>query len=150
MKRIQPILLLSALTIFLLSCTETKPYKPKMKNARCYIAIDRADTAWLKVDTTDQKFFGELAFNFNNEKHFVGDVKGLVKSDTLDGHYVFKVNQAKVWHRNPVSFLKQGKTLTMGIGEINILLGAVFFNEHVPIDYNRGRFVFNEVGCEVK
>lgn len=152
MKRNRLALLLTALTLISLSCTQTKEFKQQMdpKKTICYTSIDRTDTAWLKVDTTNQQVLGKLEFNYHNEQHFVGDIKGIVKGDTLKGHYVFKVNKADKWYRNPIALLKQKNTLTMGVGEINVMWGAVFFNEKVPINYNRGRFVFEQVGCEIK
>ena len=153
MKKYKLSLCSLAISILALSsCTQQKEFKDQMddKKTICYMAIDKTDTAWLKVDTSKKQVLGELEFNYHNEKHFVGTIKGVVKGDTLKGHYVFKVNNVDKWYRNPIALLKKENTLTMGVGDIRVMWGAVYFNQNVPIDYDKGRFVFEQAACIIK
>jgi hypothetical protein len=147
------ILFFSLATFILLSCKEQKPAKTKIdeKSTICYIAIDKTDTAWLKVDTADQqRILGELVFNFHNEKHYKGLIKAVIKGDTLKGNYSFRVNDLDKWYKNPIALLKNKRSLTMGVGEIYTLWGSGFFLKSVPIDYGKGRFVFEQIECAIK
>ncbi|MFD0939763.1 hypothetical protein [Pedobacter boryungensis] len=137
--------------LFFFSCKEKRPIKTKIdkKFAVCYIAIDKTDTAWLKIDTADRKhILGEMIFNYHNEKHYKGLIKGLMNGDTLKGDYTFRLNGIDKWYRNPIALLKNEHTLTMGVGEIYILWGSGFFLNSVPIDYDKGRFVFKQTDCK--
>jgi len=136
--------------IALLSCKEQRAVKTKIdeKYSICYRAIYQADTAWLKLDTADKKrILGEMVFNYANKNHYVGLIKAVFVDDTLKGNYSFKLNGVDKWYKNPIALLKQGDTLTMGIGEIYTLWGSGFFLKTVPINYERGRFVFKPMAC---
>jgi hypothetical protein len=151
MRKNRLLLFLITLSIILFcSCKEKRPIKTKLdkKHTLFYIAIDQADTAWLKIDTTDQHILGELVFNYHNKKHYVGLVKAVMKGDTLKGNYSFKLNNVDKWYKNPIALLKKDDTFTMGIGEIYTLWGSGFFLKSVPIDYEKGRFVFKKVEAE--
>lgn len=152
MKRNQPNLLLSALTILLFSCNQPKPLKTKIdeKHTVCYIAIDKADTAWLKLDTAEKNILGEMEFRYANKNHYQGPVKAIMKGDTLRGNFSFKLNNVDKWYKNPIALLKKKNTLTMGIGEIMTLWGSGYFDKNIPIDYDKGRFVFKQSGCAIK
>lgn len=138
--------------VLLASCKQQKDIKDQMdqKTTICYTAIDQTDTAWLSIDTAGHEVLGLLEFNYDNKKHYAGQIKAAIKGDTLKGHYDFKVNNVDKWYRNPVAFLKKDTTLTMGVGDINMIWGSPFFDEKKVIDYNRGRFIFKQTGCVIK
>lgn len=131
------------------SCRQSKPLKTKMdlKHTVCYIAIDNADTAWLKIDTAENNILGEMKFSYANKNNYQGPVKAIMKGDTLRGNFSFKLNNVDKWYKNPIALLKKGDTFTMGIGEILTLWGSGYFDKNVPIDYEKGRFVFKPIGC---
>lgn len=142
-----------AAIIFLSSCEEQNLVKKQMVEAstNCYLAVDRTDTAWLKLDTADRKHvLGELLFIYGNKNRYEGLIKAEMKGDTLKGNYSFKLNNVNKWYKNPIALLRNKQTLTMGIGEIYTLWGSGFFLKTVPIDYEKGRFVFKQVGCLIK
>jgi hypothetical protein len=139
-------------TLLMNSCKQQKAVKTEMndKHTLCYTAIDKNDTAWLKLDTSGGQILGELDFQYANKNHYKGIVKALVKGDTLRGYYSFKLNNVDKWYKNPLALLKKNNTLTMGVGEVMTLWGSGYFNKEVPIDYEKGRFVFKQTGCILK
>jgi len=110
-----------------------------------YRAISGKDTAWLSIDTSNKIINGLLTFNYADKKErYEGKFKGEMYGDTLKGHYDFKINKAEKWNRNPVAFLKKDGKLTMGVGQFMLVMGSAHFDDRVPIDYDKGRFVFAE------
>lgn len=135
--------------LFMSSCNffgRDEPLDPSKFN--CYIAINKGDTAWLDIDTTDQKIKGLLTMSYGGKKRYHGEIKGTIKNDTLNAHYDFKVNKVDKWYRNPVSFLRKDNKLIMGVGDIVMVWGSGVFKEGVPVDYDKGRFVFERTVCK--
>lgn len=143
-------LLALLLLIAISSCKQPKPLKTQMdeKNTACYIAIDKADTAWLKIDTAEKNILGEMKFSYANKNHYEGPVKAIMKGDTLRGNFSFMLNNVDKWYKNPIALLKKGDTFTMGVGEIMTLWGSGYFDKNIPIDYEKGRFVFKRSMCK--
>lgn len=147
-------LLLSGLVLSMVifSCNQKEKPKEKLmdeKTTICYQSISEGDTAWLSIDTSKKVINGLLTFNYTDKKEkYEGQFKGEMYGDTLRGHYDFKINQAKTWNRNPVAFLKKDGKLTMGVGQFMLIMGSAHFDNLVPIDYNKGRFIFEEIKCK--
>ena len=145
-------LLLCVLTLALLtSCRQEKDIKELMKEKTtvCFTATADKDSAWLKIDTSSMQIIGLLNFSYPSEKRrYEGQFKGQLYGDTLKGHFDFRVNKVDKWYRNPVSFLKKDGKLIMGVGNFNMVWGSAFFDAKVPIDYERGKFVFEVVRCD--
>lgn len=137
--------------LFLVSgCRNEKTIEEQMdrKYTVCYRAISKSDTAWLTIDTSKKQFIGYFKVNYVDQKKiYNGQVKGIIHGDTLKGHFDFKVNQVDKWYRNPVAFLKTNANLTMGVGKTVMVWGSAYFDEKVPIDYEKGRFVFELGDC---
>lgn len=114
----------------------------------CYIAIDKGDTAWLSIDTSHKKINGLFTMSYGGKKKYDGQVKGWILGDTLKAHFDFKVNKVDKWYRNPVAFLRKDNKLLMGVGETVLIWGSGHFDEKVPIDFDRGRFVFEPITCK--
>ncbi|RZK38990.1 MAG: hypothetical protein EOO90_20370 [Pedobacter sp.] len=115
----------------------------------CYTAIDGADSVWLKIDTSQRKIAGLIKFNYGNKDVYEGEIEGEFKGDTLKGYFDFKRNGVDKWYRNPISLLREGQKLTMGGGKVILVWGSGHFDEKVPIDYNRAKFVFSLDGCKI-
>lgn len=139
-------------TGLIFSCQSEKKTKEQvMDQAKtiCYQSISGNDTAWLSIDTSKKIINGLLTFNYVDKKEkYEGQFKGEMYGDTLRGHYDFKINKAERWNRNPVAFLKKDGKLTMGVGQFMLIMGSAHFDNRVPIDYNKGRFAFEEVPCK--
>ena len=146
----QLFIILILITFF--SCRREIPIEEQMqpKTTICYKAIDGTDTIWLSIDTLRvPQLIGTFEMNYAKQKRrMYGQFKGLLKGDTIKGHYDFKVNKVDKWYRNPVAFLKRNNKLNMGVGEMVMQWGSPFFDEKTPIDYEKGRFVFTEIACK--
>lgn len=141
-------IILLAFTLLISSCNFFKKDEP-LDQAKliCFLAIDKGDTAMLKIDTTAHEMRGLLTINFGGIKKYSGQVKGVVRGDTLKGHFDFTVNGVDKWYRNPISLINNDGKLTMGVGEFVMIWGSPHFNPKIPIDYTKGRFVFNRINC---
>lgn len=149
----QYLILTSSLFIstLILSCQQPKPKEKVMdeKKSICYQSISGSDTAWLTIDTSKKIINGLLSFNYTDKKeHYEGQFKGEQYGDTLKGHWDFKINKAERWNRNPVAFLKKDGKLIMGVGKFMLIMGSAHFDNMVPIDYDKGRFTFEETPCK--
>lgn len=144
---------IAMLSLCIASCNSKPTVEEEMKMAStiCYRAIDKTDTGWLKIDTSTYQKLGTLDFNYPGEKRlYEGQFKGTMNGDTLKGHYDFKVNKVDKWYRNPVAMLNRDGKLIMGVGAFAMIWGSGFFDEKTPIDYDKGRFVFERIGCEIR
>jgi len=133
------------------ACNREKSVEEQMdvKTTVCYIAVAGEDTAWLKIDTAGAQFLGVFELNNSKQKRrHIGQVKGVLRRDTLKGHFDFKVNKVDKWYRNPIAFLKKDGKLMMGVGATNMVWGSAYFDEKVPIDFDKGKFVFDEGVCK--
>jgi len=138
----------SVLSIFIFSCQQEKPQEKvqDQKITNWYRAVSGRDSAWLSIDTTNKIINGQLTFNYPDKKErYEGKFKGEMYGDTLKGHYDFKINNAEKWNRNPVAFLKKDCKLIMGVGQFMLVMGSGHFDDRVPIDYDKGRFIFGEL-----
>lgn len=152
MKKLNILPALSLLIFGMSSCQQEQPKEQKLmeKNTTvCYQAIAEKDTAWLSIDTSKKIINGLLSFSYPDKKErYEGKFKGEMYGDTLRGHYDFKINQAERWNRNPVAFLKKDGKLTMGVGQFMLIMGSAHFDNLVPIDYEKGKFVFSQADCK--
>lgn len=140
------------ISTFILSCQQQPKPKEKLMNETksiCYQSISGSDTAWLTIDTSKKIINGLLSFYYTDKKErYEGQFKGENYGDTLRGHWDFKINKAERWNRNPVAFLKKDGKLTMGVGKFMLIMGSAHFDNLVPIDYDKGRFIFEETACK--
>lgn len=149
--KIQHLFLVSAffIGISIISCQQEKPKEKDFvlnpKKTASYRSLSGKDTAWLSIDTSDKVINGKLTFSYPDKKErYEGKFKGEMYGDTLRGHYDFKINKIEKWYRNPVAFLKRDGKLTMGVGRFMLIMGSAHFDNLVPIDYDKGRFVFEQ------
>ncbi|RZK48470.1 MAG: hypothetical protein EOO99_10055 [Pedobacter sp.] len=117
------------------------------ENSLCFQAIDGNDTAYMELDTSTYEIIGKMRFFYADSNQYVGDFKGEIKGDTLTGFYDFQSNSSEKWHRNPVSFLKQGSEWIMGDGKFVLIWGSGYFDPKVPINYSQAKFKFKAIPC---
>ncbi len=152
MKSYGPQIILLFLVIFN-SCRNEKSIEEQMSNKTtcCYRAISNGDTAYLSIDTASSQIIGLIDFNYvADKKKYKGQFRGVMNQDTLKGHYDFQLNNLGKWYRNPVAFLKQDGKFIMGVGKFSMVWGSAYFDEKIPVDYAKGRFVFERGECEFK
>lgn len=138
-----------ALSTLVFSCNREQPKQAVVeKKMACFRSVSLGDTAWLSIDTAQKTIKGTLRVNYVNKMEiYDGRFTGKMYGDTLKGHYDFKINKADPAFRNPLAFLKRDKKLTMGVGKFMTVMGSAQFDDRVPIDYGKGRFVFEEADC---
>lgn len=115
----------------------------------CYIAVDESDTVLLTITDKRKSIEGNLTFNYTNGITYKGTLKGLMHGDTLLADYNFTTGDGK-WRRNPLALLKRNGGLILGVGIMETAWGRNYFAKAQPIDYDKGRFIFKEVNCELK
>ncbi len=112
------------------------------ENKVLYRAINKGDTASLKVKLVDKEFYGQYEINYHGAYKDSGDVNGIIKGDTLKGTFHFQSYGIEKWYRIPISLLKKDDKLIMGVGSMEIYMNMTFFTKNVPIDYQHPKFVF--------
>lgn len=149
-KQLLVILLLFPLSFCISSCNREQPKQEVIeKKMVCYQSISAGDTAWLSIDTAQRVIIGTLTINYVTKMEiYDGKFTGKMNGDTLKGHFDFKINKADPSFRNPLAFLKRENKLTMGVGQFMTVMGTAQFDDRVPIDYEKGRFVFEEAECK--
>lgn len=139
----------AAICIAIVSCNQEQLQEKIVEEKLvCYQSISGSDTAWLSIDTAKSPISGKLTYNYTGKKEILdGQFKGKMYGDTLKGHFDFKINNAEPPFRNPVAFLKKDGKLTMGEGQFMTVMGSGEFDDRVPIVFENGRFVFEEINC---
>ncbi len=140
-----------------LSCTSHTPKQEKELTKtvakdtvkQCYTAIFEHDTAKMEIGIIDQiKVIGSLKIHYADKPQNQGTFKGSFKGDTLYVDYSFKTGNNPQEFINPLAFLKQGDSLSMGVGVIETYMGRSYFAKDKPINYTAGKFVFSPTDCK--
>lgn len=139
-----------AISFIIFSCNREQPKKQVVeKKIVCYQSISAGDTALLSIDTAQKVITGTLTINYVNKMEiYDGKFTGKMFGDTLKGYFNYKINKANPPFRNPLAFLKRDNKLTMGVGQFMTVMGSAQFDDRVPIDYEKWRFVFVEGECK--
>jgi hypothetical protein len=133
---------LLAVTVFLCSCQSNEPAVSKTKIL--YTSVYKHDTASLKLHSSDKEFDGQMEINYNGLYKDSGDVNGIIKGDTLKGTFYFQHYGIEKKERIPISLLKRGSKLIMGVGSMEIYMNMTFFKKTVPINYEEVKFIFEQ------
>lgn len=99
-----------------------------------YIARYEGDSAIAVINKSGKIFSGSLKISHGGDNIDSGQVKGLVKGDTLVGEFHF-MHYKLEWKRKPVAFLIKKDTLLMGEGLTKLTVGIPHFDPAVPIDF---------------
>lgn len=114
---------------------------------QCYKSAVAKDSATLKLYEVNKKITGKLHLIFAKKQPMNGDISGVFKGDTLFGDYTYTMGKGKETYKNPVAFLKKDGKLYQGYGELLTQYGRTFFDNKVPITFDKG-FVFEPVDCK--
>ncbi|PWS31224.1 hypothetical protein [Pedobacter paludis] len=120
-----------------------------LTNQVCYAAAFEKDSAAMIIKTfSSGKIKGSLLVRYGSKPENNGLIEGKFKGDTLYVDYRFNTggDTTKVF-TNPLAFLKKDGKLIMGVGQIETTLGRSYFVKGKPINYEAGKFIFNEVNC---
>jgi len=124
---------LVVMIVLLLACNgKSKP--PTQLTYVKYISHYEGDSAMVFINKSKEIFSGSLIISHGGDNLDSGEVKGVVKGDTLIGEFHFKHYQL-AWKRKPVAFLMKGDTLVMGEGLMRLTVGIPNFDPSVPIDF---------------
>jgi len=121
-----------------------------LTNQVCYAAAFEKDSAAMIIKTfSSGKIKGSLLVRYGSKPENNGLIEGKFKGDTLYVDYRFNTggDTTKVF-TNPLAFLKKDGKLIMGVGQIETTLGRSYFVKGKPINYEAGKFIFNEVNCK--
>ena len=126
------------LSALLLACNDNYPVATKTS----YIAVRKSDTAWAVLEILPGTFKGTLEISYNGAYKDSGNVKGVVKGDTLVGEFNYQQYHLPAWMRKPINLLKKKDNLIIGEGAIRYTFGRVHFDPKVPLIYSDTNFVF--------
>jgi len=119
-------------------------------NETCYAAIFEKDSAAMIVKTlASGEVTGSLLVKYGEKPQNNGTIEGKFSGDTLLVDYRFNTGKdSSRVYTNPLAFLKKDGKLIMGVGQIETTLGRSYFVKGKPIDYEAGKFTFEEVPCK--
>lgn len=152
----KPSLYLAILTASLIyACTpnaekKATVEKEEISSTTCYDAAFEKDSAMLKLDQiTSGKVKGNLLVKYADKPQNNGTIAGEFRGDTLFVDYTFKTGTDTTrTFTNPLALLKKDGQLIMGVGQIETSLGRSYFAKGKPIDFEKGKFIFNTTTCK--
>ncbi|UKT62217.1 hypothetical protein [Pedobacter mucosus] len=119
-------------------------------NQTCYASAFDKDSAAIILSTySSGKVKGSLLIKYGNKPQNNGKIEGKFHGDTLLVDYRFNTGKDSVnVFTNPLAFLKKDGKLIMGVAQIETTLGRSYFVKGKPINYEAGKFTFQEVNCK--
>lgn len=124
--------------------------KDSLINQTCYAAAFEKDSAAIIVrEMASGKIEGSLLVKYAEKPQNNGKITGKFNGDTLLVDYRFNTgNDTTKAFTNPLAFLKKDGKLIMGVGQIETTLGRSYFVKGKEINYEAGKFSFQEVPCK--
>jgi hypothetical protein len=118
-------------------------------STQCYKALYEKDSIDLKINTfKDGKITGDMEMRILDMPVKRGKIAGEARGDTLFVSYTFiQGGYEEKTYKNPMAFLKKGNELILGNGKIEFVMGASFFVEGEPINFDRVKYKFTGVDC---
>ncbi|WP_316736664.1 hypothetical protein [Pedobacter aquatilis] len=116
----------------------------------CYLSGFEKDSASLNLKTLESgKVTGTLSVIYGEKPKNEGVINGKFSGDTLLVDYKFNTGgDTTRAFTNPLAFLKKDGKLIMGVGQIETTLGRSYFVKGKPINYEAGKFTFEEKPCK--
>lgn len=154
MKNIIPMMAIAGL--FMASCqsehkttatndTITSISDTTINNTQCFLYAKNRDTATLKINITDSKVRGDLAYNLFEKDKNKGKIEGIVKGDTLISEYTFQSEGATSVRQ--VVLLKKGDQLIEGFGDVEEVDGKTRFKNISKLKFENS-IVFAKTDCK--
>lgn len=111
-----------------------------------YRAINGKDTAELKLNLDENKFYGTYKINYSGDMLDSGHVRGDIKGDTLIGYLRYKPFGMAHFKRKPIALLKGDEgALIQGKGHVAVYMNIPYFWEKTPIKYDDPEFIFKPI-----
>lgn len=132
--------ILTGLVVLMYACTrENSPHST-------FLAISGKDTAMLKLNIDESKFYGTYKINYWGGMTDSGHVRGDVKGDTLIGSLRYRPHGTAGFKRKPIALLKgDNGALIQGKGHVAVYMNIPYFWEETPIKYEDPEFVFEPI-----
>jgi hypothetical protein len=135
--------LLKSLLLLTLCHGCSRPNEPAIKSTKSsYIAINGNDTARLDLVVTASTFKGRCAINFHNRYVDSGEVKGIVRGDSLLGDFNY-LHYGLEWKRIAFALLRKNDQLLMGEGDQGAYFNIPYFKPDGP-NFDTVRFIFKK------
>jgi hypothetical protein len=131
--------------IALYSCSQPGEVKKTERRTASYQAIQGADTALLELTTKGSTFKGKCAIRFGSKFTDSGEVKGLIRGDTLLGDFHY-LHYGLEWKRVAFALLKEGELLYMGEGDQGEYFNIPYFKPNGP-SFDSVKFVFRPIAA---
>jgi len=131
--------------LLLLFCCCSRPNEVKVpeSSSASYIAIDGSDTARLDLRIKGTTFKGRCAISYGDRYVDSGEVKGLVRGDSLLGDFHYH-HYGLEWKRIAFALLKDGDQLAMGEGGQGEYFNIPYFKPE-ELRFDSVRFVFRKI-----
>lgn len=136
------------LVFVLYGCSRPHAVKVLESNTTSYLAVAGADTARLDLTIKGTTFKGRCAINYGGKFTDSGEVKGLIRGDTLLGDFHY-LHYGLEWKRVAFALLKNGDKLAMGEGGQGEYFNIPYFKPE-ELRFDSVRLVFQKTGFSVK
>ena len=139
---------------FLFACNQSENKADTKKDSiikqTCYASSFEKDSAAMILNTmASGKVTGSLFVKYGAKPKNSGEINGKFHGDTLLVDYRFNTGTDTTRaFTNPLAFLKKDGKLIMGVAQIETTLGRSYFVKGKPINYEAGKFTFEEVPCK--
>ena len=136
--------LFTCLLLFLVyGCSRPNEVKVLESSSASYIAVDGPDTATLELSIKGSTFKGRCAINFARRYIDSGEVRGLVRGDSLLGDFHY-LHYGLEWKRVAFALLKDGDQFAMGEGGQGEYFNIPYFKPE-ELRFDSVRFVFQKI-----
>lgn len=127
----------------LYSCSRPNEVKTTTSHSASYLAVNGMDTARLELTVKGTTFKGKCAIGFGDKFTDSGEVKGLVRGDTLLGDFHY-LHYGLEWKRVAFALLRKDQELYMGEGDQGEYFNIPYFKPDGP-RFDSVRFVFRPI-----
>lgn len=127
----------------LYSCTRPNELKRIESTAASYIAVAGVDTAWLDLNIKGTTFKGKCAISFADKFTDSGEVRGLIRGDTLLGDFHY-LHYGLEWKRVAFALLRKEDALFMAEGEQGEYFNIPYFKPG-ELRFDSVKFVFRPI-----
>ncbi|GAB2770721.1 hypothetical protein GCM10027275_11760 [Rhabdobacter roseus] len=136
----------------LLACTTTTSdtQEPEegtenIETFACYAYTQKQDTVSFRISIIGTLVVGDLEYRLSEKDRNEGLFQGTLSGDTLLGDYTFR--SEGVLSVRQVAYLKKGKELLEGYGEVEEKAGKTVFKNRSTLRFGEG-ITLQEVDCE--
>lgn len=143
--RFRLIVKLKFLVCLLYSCSSPNEVKKIESHAASYLAVNGGDTARLELTIKGTTFKGKCAIRFGDKFTDSGEVKGLIRGDTLLGDFHY-LHYGLEWKRVAFALLRKDQELYMGEGDQGEYFNIPYFKPDGP-SFDSVRFVFRPIAA---